>query len=440
MSDKATPPGLWPIHGDGVLARQGDLVLLVHPAGGILADRLLDLLTDAARAGEDGRRFADRVSAAFDADAATAAAAAAADPADPADPANPAGGEPHPAAVAFGPAGAGAVITSYGTAWAEVTTAHGVRLLTAGQPYDRLRCVLTSEVTKIRAGVRPDDENEQTDRYLRLADGIVRADALVYAADNAASPAQTSPAPAPPAPAPAAPESAAREESRPSVSAGDAGTEVLPAAAGAEPAPVAPPQDFIAVSFLGAQADGGAPARDALPLGAEPPDDKDLGIAEQPIPVVMGVYCKNGHFNDPEARYCAVCGIGMAQLTKTPRAGKRPPLGVLVLDDGSVFQLDADYVIGREPSLDSAVADGSARPLRCVDASGLVSRIHARVELDGWQVFVSDLDSANGTHIRLPGEQTSRRLAPRVRAPLVVGAEVRLGTDYGFRYDSHRHR
>jgi pSer/pThr/pTyr-binding forkhead associated (FHA) protein len=152
------------------------------------------------------------------------------------------------------------------------------------------------------------------------------------------------------------------------------------------------------------------------------------------------VYCKNGHFDDPEARYCAVCGIGMAQLTKVPQSGTRPPLGVLVLDDGSVFQLDADYVIGREPSLDSSVADGSARPLRLADSSGLMSRIHARVELEGWQVFVCDLNSANGTHIRLPGETDGKRLTPGIRTPLVVGAEVRLGSNYGFRYDSHRHR
>ena len=130
----------------------------------------------------------------------------------------------------------------------------------------------------------------------------------------------------------------------------------------------------------------------------------------------------------------------MAQLTKAPRKGKRPPLGVLVLDDGSVFQLDADYVIGREPSLDSSVADGSARPLRLTDAEGLVSRIHARVELDGWQVYISDLESANGTYVQLPGEPDGQLLTPRVRTPLIAGTHVRVGRDHGFRYDSHRHR
>ena len=182
------------------------------------------------------------------------------------------------------------------------------------------------------------------------------------------------------------------------------------------------------------------PQRGPLPLGAEPPEEKDLGAAEEPPPVVIGVYCKNDHFNDPEARYCAVCGIGMAQQTKAPREGKRPPLGVLVLDDGSVFQLDADYVVGREPALETSEADGGARPLQLVGASTLVSRSHLRVELDGWQVFVCDLNSANGTQILLPGEKEEKELEPGVRTPLVVGAQVRLGNDYGIRYASHRHR
>ena len=182
------------------------------------------------------------------------------------------------------------------------------------------------------------------------------------------------------------------------------------------------------------------PQRDPLPLGAEPPDAKDLGLVEMPSAQVEGVYCKNGHFNDPEARYCAVCGISMGQLTKIRQKGTRPPLGVLILGDGSVCQVDADYVIGREPTLDSAVADGRARPLRLMGASGVVSRIHARVELDGWQVFLTDLNSANGTQVLMPGERNPTSLQPGVRTPLAAGTQIRLGGEYGLQYDSHRHR
>jgi CHAT domain-containing protein/FHA domain-containing protein len=189
----------------------------------------------------------------------------------------------------------------------------------------------------------------------------------------------------------------------------------------------------------GSRAEGGVNEQhDPLPLGAESPDAKDLSIVEMPVPMIEGVYCKNGHFNDPEARYCAVCGVSMGQLTEVRQMGRRPPLGALILPDGSVSQLDADYVLGREPVLDSSVADGQARPLRLTDASGLVSRIHARVELDGWQVFISDLHSTNGTQILLPGENAPTTLEPGVRAPLVAGAQIRLGGEYGLTYDSHR--
>jgi hypothetical protein len=700
-------PGLWPIHGDGVLARQGDLVLLIHPAGGAFADLLLDLLTDAAPAGQDGLGFTSLIAAEFDADAAAASMA-----------------DPSPSVVAFGPDGAGGTaVALYGTAWVEVTTAHGMQRLSPGQPYGRLRAVLPSQLMTVRAGVFEGDDNADTDPYLRLADGVVRAVALAYApqeptaaqppARHKRPPTRVTPTPAPtpaaaresavpqsvvPAPENAVPQSVVpapenvlpqsvvpapenvlpqsvvpapenvlpqsvvpapenvapeRVTLRPgnvlqenvtpppesatpepeivvpdpeNVVAESAATppenvlpepenlvlapenalqegvtpapenvagevpavgrdakeggfnwdfgpppgpvhggppaenlagptpvhggppaenlagptpvhggppaenlagptpvhggppaenlagptpvhggpppenlagptpvhggpvppgpgrrpqrspldwDFAPPAPPAEnlvgpgpvgPGPVAPgpgpagprpstPQppgpggqpnplawDFISVQFGQGQVESETPRRPPLPLGPEPPLEQNLGIAETRAPEVLGVYCKNGHFDDPEARYCAVCGISMAQLTKAPRKGKRPPLGVLVLDDGSVFQLDADYVIGREPSLDSSVADGSARPLRLTDAEGLVSRIHARVELDGWQVYISDLESANGTYVQLPGEPEGQLLTPRVRTPLIAGTHVRVGRDHGFRYDSHRHR
>jgi hypothetical protein len=484
VTERGVLPGLWPIHGDGVLARQGDLILLIHPAGGAFTDRLLDLLADVARAGGDGLRFTDLVSAEFDADAAFADTAA----------------DQHgPAVVAFGPAGGGTAVAVYGTGWAEVTTAYGAQRLTTGEPYGRLRCVLPSALIKIRAGVRPVADDAETDPYVRLADGVVRAVALLYAPSELTET---------PPPAPAVPE-AVSDEVQPAAPGPYAGqieepepeyhaTRIEPAvpepysapsapsdpylaqapppapdpyaAQAPPPAPdpyaaQAPPPgpgpaagpsegaaepdfisegaaqpDFISVPLVSGEAGGEVPQREPLPLGAEPPEAEDLGLVEMPSAMVEGVYCENRHFNDPEARYCAVCGMSMGQLTKVRQQGTRPPLGVLILGDGSVCQVDADYVIGREPTLDSAVADGRARPLRLTGASGVVSRIHARVELDGWQVYICDLNSANGTQILLPGERNPTSLKPGVRTPLVAGAQIRLGGEYGLQYDSHRHR
>jgi pSer/pThr/pTyr-binding forkhead associated (FHA) protein len=70
----------------------------------------------------------------------------------------------------------------------------------------------------------------------------------------------------------------------------------------------------------------------------------------------------------------------------------------------------------------------------------VVSRIHARVELDGWQVLLTDLNSANGTQVLMPGERTPISLQPGVPTPLQAGAQIRLGGEYALQYDSHRHR
>jgi hypothetical protein len=156
-------------------------------------------------------------------------------------------------------------------------------------------------------------------------------------------------------------------------------------------------------------------------------------------PIIQGVYCKNGHFDDPEALFCAICGISMNQQTLVPRPGERPPLGVLLLDDGAVFQLDSDYVIGREPGLDASVAQGKARPLRIADESGIVSRVHAKIHLDGWRVLVTDLGSANGTRVLLPAQPADQPLVPQVPIVLATGSQVDLG-GRGFRYESHRGR
>jgi hypothetical protein len=180
-----------------------------------------------------------------------------------------------------------------------------------------------------------------------------------------------------------------------------------------------------------------SPPRQPLPQVRDLPPGTSSYVSQGPI--IQGVYCKNGHFDDPEALFCAICGISMNQQTLVPRPGERPPLGVLLLDDGSVFQLDHDYVVGREPSLDGSVAAGKARPLRVTDDSGIVSRVHARVHLEGWRVLVTDLGSANGTRVHLPNQPTEQQLVPQVPVVLATGSQVDLGGRV-FRYESHRGR
>ncbi|GAC1599306.1 MAG: hypothetical protein NVS3B21_25710 [Acidimicrobiales bacterium] len=123
---------------------------------------------------------------------------------------------------------------------------------------------------------------------------------------------------------------------------------------------------------------------------------------------VKGLRCARRHFNRPTASYCSSCGLSMLQQTHILVEGPRPPLGILVLDDGSAVSLDADYLIGREPGGDSRVARGDLRPLTLRGTS--VSGVHAEVRLDGWRVLVNDLGSTNGTFVAAPGAQGWTRL------------------------------
>ncbi|GIG56978.1 hypothetical protein Lfu02_13500 [Longispora fulva] len=152
--------------------------------------------------------------------------------------------------------------------------------------------------------------------------------------------------------------------------------------------------------------------------------------------LVEGVSCKNEHFNDPSARYCQLCGIGMVQLTLVTRLGPRPPLGVLLCDDGATYRLDADYVVGRNPERHPFVAAGSARALRLLDPDGSMSRQHCRIALVGWAVHVLDLASANGTWIELPGSERFRAV-PGEPVVLRPGSRITVGERW-LRYESHR--
>jgi hypothetical protein len=141
--------------------------------------------------------------------------------------------------------------------------------------------------------------------------------------------------------------------------------------------------------------------------------------------LVDGVLCARGHFNDPSARACRQCGIGLGQPPVNLQRLQRPPLGVLVLDDGTTFPLDRDYVLGREPAFDSDVIEGRATPLRINDPNGTVSRLHLRISLANWQVEVSDLGSANGSVLQSPGEE--RTLAPFTPTMIEPGARIGIG-------------
>jgi FHA domain len=169
--------------------------------------------------------------------------------------------------------------------------------------------------------------------------------------------------------------------------------------------------------------DGGPAGQPAAEAAADYEADHE---ADRPHPVLLdGVRCVRAHFNDPAARACRQCGASIDRQPGSFQRRPRPPLGELVLDDGTRIALDGDYVLGREPVLDGEVIAGRARPLRITDPEGTISRAHLRISLVGWQVEISDLGSANGSFLQSPGGQHA--LAPFEPTVVEPGAWIGIG-------------
>lgn len=137
---------------------------------------------------------------------------------------------------------------------------------------------------------------------------------------------------------------------------------------------------------------------------------------------VKGIVCARGHFNNPNARYCSSCGLSLVHLTHKLVDGERPPLGFLVFDDGSTFTLDRSYRIGREPE-----GDADFVPLIAADAENSLSRSHAEVALDGWDVTLCDLGSTNGTFVWDTERNAWNQVMPNRPVVIAPGSRIAVG-------------
>jgi hypothetical protein len=152
--------------------------------------------------------------------------------------------------------------------------------------------------------------------------------------------------------------------------------------------------------------------------------------------LVDGIYCSRGHFNSPQSIFCIHCGISMVQQTHNRVRGPRPPLGVIVTDEGAVFSLVCDYVVGREPETAPEVVAGTAMAITLDDPKLALSRIHTRILLDGWEVRVEDARSANGTFVA-HGEGEWTRLEPSLPTTVTPGTRIIVGGRTLF-FESHQ--
>jgi hypothetical protein len=194
--------------------------------------------------------------------------------------------------------------------------------------------------------------------------------------------------------------------------------------AGAPAAPQRPPLTPgrpLSPARGGPRPDGNAPRGPAAPR-----DRDDSPVIEGPS--TRGHLCSRGHLNDPRSHFCVLCGIRMNERTGELVFGPRPPLGLLVFDDGATYTVDAEYLVGRMPDVDERVRNGSLRSIVVEDRSGAVSRVHAEVRVDGWDVMLVDSRSRNGTHIAGPGASAWTTVPAGRSHRLTPGTRVRLGS------------
>ncbi|WP_228813284.1 FHA domain-containing protein [Nocardia flavorosea] len=140
---------------------------------------------------------------------------------------------------------------------------------------------------------------------------------------------------------------------------------------------------------------------------------------------VRGFKCARAHPTDPRSAFCSVCGMPVDQ-TQPLIEVMRPPLGILVLDDGSTYLLETDSVLGRDPEKAEPVRRGLT-PLQVTDNSGGMSRAHAELRLVEWDVTLIDRGSTNGTRTRAPGFREWVRVPPHQPVILVPGTEILIG-------------
>ncbi len=119
---------------------------------------------------------------------------------------------------------------------------------------------------------------------------------------------------------------------------------------------------------------------------------------------VLAVRCDQGHLTDPLLALCRGCGRPVPP--QEPSRVLRPPLGVLRLPDGESVLLDRPVVLGRRPA-PSGPGDWP-HLVRLPHDSTYLSRLHVRIDLDGWHVVAQDLGSRGGTTLFVPGRDPEK--------------------------------
>lgn len=153
----------------------------------------------------------------------------------------------------------------------------------------------------------------------------------------------------------------------------------------------------------------------------------------------MTVRCSQGHDNPDGSLFCDECGerldpqsvdssvASVASAAPSATAVSAPPAApatapkLVVEADGQTFDLagKSEILIGREDPVSNIYPDVDLTPHG--GEEGGVSRLHAKIFLQGTQYMIEDQNSTNFTFVN------KQKLAPKTPTPINNGDEVRLG-------------
>jgi hypothetical protein len=144
-------------------------------------------------------------------------------------------------------------------------------------------------------------------------------------------------------------------------------------------------------------------------------------------PEVMGVLCELGHFNHPRVTNCLRCGRLVPPGTPQIK-GPRPPVGVLLADDGSIWALSRGCLIGAEPSSAPEVQSGASEAIVMkAGASHAMAPVQAEVQIRDWSAYLVDRGAEGGSWLQGPAAQTWEQLGRYEQRELANGSHVSCG-------------
>jgi pSer/pThr/pTyr-binding forkhead associated (FHA) protein len=153
----------------------------------------------------------------------------------------------------------------------------------------------------------------------------------------------------------------------------------------------------------------------------------------------MAIVCSQGHSNPDGSAFCDECGERLdgtstagAAVPLAPAASNppvvsgAPPAGatsprLIIQADNAVVDLrgKSEALVGREDPVSNVYPDVDMTPHN--GEEGGVSRIHAKILINGNQYMVEDQNSTNSTFVN------RQKLAPKTPTPIKDGDELRFG-------------